>query len=121
MRALVTGGSRGIGRGIALALAERGASVAGGYVQNDTAARATLDGVREHGSEGLLVQADVRRPDEIERMLDVVKTELGALDIFVSNARPELADFFQPPSEITLEQWDARSTRRTRSRRRRRS
>jgi NAD(P)-dependent dehydrogenase (short-subunit alcohol dehydrogenase family) len=106
-RALVTGGSRGIGRGIALALAERGAAVAVGYYQNEAAARETLAGVEGHESEGLVVQADVARPEEVEGMLEAVRSRFGTLDIFVSNARPELPAFFQPPMDITLEQWDA--------------
>lgn len=106
-RALVTGGSRGIGRGIALALAERGAAVAVGYYRNEAAARETLAGVEGHESEGLVVQADVARPEEVEGMLEAVRSRFGTLDIFVSNARPELPAFFQPPMDITLEQWDA--------------
>jgi NAD(P)-dependent dehydrogenase (short-subunit alcohol dehydrogenase family) len=53
-----------------------------------------------------VVQADVSRPEEIRRMFGEVKTRFGSLDIFVSNARPELPTFYQPPMEITLEAWD---------------
>ena len=104
--ALITGSSRGIGRGIALALAERGVDIAVHYYQNAIAANQTLALVREHGAEGFVVQADVARPEEVSRMVERVKDEFGSLDIFVSNARPELPFFFQPPLEITLEQWD---------------
>ncbi len=65
--ALVTGGSRGIGRGIALKLAEKGVRVAIHYYQNEIAAKATLAKVRECGSDGFLVQADVCRPEEAHR------------------------------------------------------
>lgn len=106
-RALVTGASRGIGRGIALALAERGAAVAVGYYRNEEAAGETMAGVEGHQSTGLIVQADVTRPEDVERMLETVRSEFDTLDIFVSNARPELTDFFQPPMDMTLEQWDA--------------
>lgn len=106
-RALITGGSRGIGRGIALELADRGVQVAIDYHQNNDAARDTLDEVRRRGSDGFTIRADVSRPDEIRRMFEEVEAEFGSLDIFVSNARPELPAFFQPPMEITLEQWDA--------------
>jgi enoyl-[acyl-carrier protein] reductase III len=105
-RVLITGSSRGIGRGIALKLAERGASVAVHYYQNEAAAEDTLRKVREYGSGGLAIQADVTRPDEIRRMFDRACTELGGLDVFVSNARPELPAFFSGPTDITLEQWD---------------
>ena len=104
--ALVTGGSRGIGRGIALKLAAEGARVAVHYYQNEGAAKDTLDRVRKHGADGLLVQADVSRPDEVRRMFAEVKDRFGTLDVFVANARPELATFYQKPLEITLEAWD---------------
>jgi enoyl-[acyl-carrier protein] reductase III len=104
--ALVTGGSRGIGRGIVLKLAEQGARVAVGYVRNEAAARETLERVRKHGADGVLVRADVSRPDEVRRMFAEVKGHFGTLDLFVANARPELADFYAKPLEITLEQWD---------------
>src|SRR5881398_2247395 len=104
--ALVTGSSRGIGRGIALKLAEQGVKVAIHYRSNETAAKDTLAKVRQRGSDGFSVQADVCRPDDITRMFSRVKSEFGALDIFVSNARPEVPEFYQGPMNITLEQWD---------------
>ena len=103
---LITGSSRGIGRGIALKLAEKGARVAVHYFQNEAAAKATLSKIRESGASGFVVQADVRRPEEIRRMFERVKAEFGALDIFVSNARTEAATFYQPPMELSLESWD---------------
>jgi len=105
-KALVTGSSRGIGRGIAYKLAESGAQVAIHYVQNEAAARNTLAEVRKRGGSGFIVQADVTKPNEIKAMFKKVADEFGALDIFVSNARPEAAAFFQAPMDITLEQWD---------------
>jgi enoyl-[acyl-carrier protein] reductase III len=104
--ALITGSSRGIGRGIALALAESGVKVAVHYFQNERAAKETLAQVRKLGSDGFLVQADVTRPDQITEMFRKVKAEFGQLDIFVSNARPEAPEFYQPPLDITLKQWD---------------
>jgi NAD(P)-dependent dehydrogenase (short-subunit alcohol dehydrogenase family) len=103
--ALITGSSRGIGRGIALELAKSGAMVAIHYYQNEAAAKDTLAMVRQYGAEGFLVQADVRRPEEICRMFDRVRTEVGTLDIFVANARPEIPTFFRPPMEITLDEY----------------
>ncbi len=104
--ALITGSSRGIGRGIALKLAENGAKIAIHYYQNERAAKDTLAEVRKRGSDGLVVQADVSRPEQITRLFEDVQGQFGKLDIFVSNARPEIPAFFQPPLEITLEQWD---------------
>lgn len=104
--ALITGSSRGIGRGIALKLAEQGARVAIHYYQNRDAAQATLDKVRQLGSDGFLVQADVCRPDEVRRIFQEVRKEFGSLDIFVSNARTEAPTFYEGPMEISLEKWD---------------
>ena len=105
-KALVTGGSRGIGRGIAVKLAEGGAHIAVHYYRNQPAAQATLEKIRALGSGGFLVQADVRRPEEVLRIFQQVRSEFGSLDIFVNNARPEAATFYQAPMEITLDKWD---------------
>jgi len=105
--ALVTGSSRGIGRGIALKLAERGVNVAVHYHTQVEAANETLAQVRARGAKGCLIQADVTRPDDVREMFDQIKREFGRLDIFVSNARPELAAFYQPPMAIGLDQWRA--------------
>src|SRR5437870_7315071 len=104
-RALITGSSRGIGRAIALKLAESGVKIAVHYYKNSDAANDTLGKVRECGADGITVQADVSRPEEIQRMFDQVKRALGGLDIFVTNARPDLPGFYQRPLDITLEQW----------------
>jgi NAD(P)-dependent dehydrogenase (short-subunit alcohol dehydrogenase family) len=104
--ALITGSSRGIGRGIALALAESGVKIAVHYFQNEEAAKETVEQIRKRGSEGFVVHADVTRPDQITQIFRKVKAEFGQLDIFVSNARPEASTLFQPPLDITLKQWD---------------
>ena len=103
--ALITGGSRGIGRGIALKLAESGVKIAIHYYRNADAATDTLAKVRARGSSGFIVQADVNAPEEIRQMMNQVKREFGALDFFVSNARPEIPGFYKPPLEINVEQW----------------
>ncbi len=104
--ALITGSSRGIGRGIALKLAASGVKVAIHYFENEAAANDTLGQVRKRGSDGLVIQADVRRPEQIIAMFGKVQAEFGKLDIFVSNARTDLPTFYQKPLEITPEQWD---------------
>jgi len=104
--ALVTGGSRGIGRGIALKLAARGVRVAIHYFQNTDAANETLRLVRQNGSDGFILQADVTQPAQVTAMLERVRKEFGALDILVSNARPEVPEFFQPPFAISVDQWN---------------
>ncbi|HUL14760.1 MAG TPA: SDR family oxidoreductase [Terriglobales bacterium] len=105
-KALITGSSRGIGRGIALKLAKEGAQVAVHYYQNFEAAKSTLEKIRELGSDGFLVQADVCHPEEVHGIFEKVRSEFGNLDIFVSNARPEAPTFYQPAMEITLDKWD---------------
>jgi NAD(P)-dependent dehydrogenase (short-subunit alcohol dehydrogenase family) len=105
--ALVTGGSRGIGRGIALNLAEQGVHIAINYLKDEASARRTLEQIRARGADGFIAQADVSDPAQIERLFDQVKSEFGSLDILVANARPEVAAFYQPAMSIGLEQWDA--------------
>src|SRR5262249_37316425 len=80
--ALVTGGSRGIGRGIAIKLAEAGAKIAIHYHVNDAAAKETLERVRQRGSDGFLLQADLSRIDEVRRVFGDVKQHFGTLDVF---------------------------------------
>ncbi|MGQ0836580.1 MAG: SDR family oxidoreductase [Gammaproteobacteria bacterium] len=113
--ALVTGSSRGIGRGIALKLARDGARVAVNYLRNKDAAQSTLEQIRASGSEGFLAQADVTDPDAVGHLLERVHREFGALDIFVANARPELPAFYAPPLAISLEQWSAAFDSQTRA------
>ena len=91
--ALITGSSRGIGRGIALKLAEGGAHVAINYVKNDAAANDTLAQIRKRGGDGFVVKADVAKQDEVRQMFNLVKSRFGRLDIFVANARPEVPEF----------------------------
>jgi NAD(P)-dependent dehydrogenase (short-subunit alcohol dehydrogenase family) len=104
--ALITGSSRGIGRGIALKLAEMGVKVAINYRQNVAAANDTLKKIRERGSDGLIIQADVSRPEDVRRMFKEVKTAFGRLDILVSNALGEIFTYYRPPLDFTPEQWD---------------
>jgi len=75
--ALITGSSRGIGRGIALKLAGQKVKVATNYVSNEAAAKDPLAKVREKGSDGIVVQADVCQPKEIERMFAKIKSEFA--------------------------------------------
>src|SRR6185312_10613173 len=92
--ALVTGGSRGIGRGIALKLAEQGVHVAINYLKDEASANATLAQVRARGADGFVVQADVCDPKQIERLFTRIRDEFGSLDIFVANARTEIGTFY---------------------------
>jgi enoyl-[acyl-carrier protein] reductase III len=105
--ALITGSSRGIGRGIALKLAERGMNVAVNYVSNHAAANDTVAKLQAAGADAFTIQADVSDPDAVRRMVRNVHSHFGRLDVFVANARPEVPAFYRTPLEIGLEQWNA--------------
>ena len=84
--ALVTGGSRGIGRAIALRLAEEGAKVAINYAGNQTAAEEVKAIIEQHGGTAMIVQTDVSDSAAAAEMVARVHEELGGLDILVNNA-----------------------------------
>jgi 3-oxoacyl-[acyl-carrier protein] reductase len=101
--ALVTGGSRGIGRQIAIALAREGADIALNYFKSENKAREVICELKESGSKCAMVRADVSRFDEVLSMVDVIRRELGGVQILVNNAgiaRP------QPVNEIEEKDWD---------------
>jgi enoyl-[acyl-carrier protein] reductase III len=84
--ALITGGSRGIGRTLALCLAARGATPVINYRRNDEAARETVAAVERLGGEALAVRADIEDLDQLGSVFDQVRDRFGRLDFFVSNA-----------------------------------
>ena len=84
--ALVTGASRGIGRAIAIALAEEGADVAVNYVSSEHAAKEVAERIRALGRRALLAQADVADYPDTFRMAQEVLGEFGHLDVLVNNA-----------------------------------
>ena len=101
--AVVTGGSRGIGRAVSLRLAAAGASVVVNYFLNREAAEKTAVEIRSHGVRAHLVQADMKDPRQIRALFDVVRKEFGGLDILVSNAA---SGVFRPVQELTAKHWD---------------
>jgi glucose 1-dehydrogenase/3-oxoacyl-[acyl-carrier protein] reductase len=100
--ALVTGASRGIGRGIAEVFAEEGADVAVNYVACADKAEDVAAWVRGKGRRAITVKADVANRGEVEAMTDRVWNELGPIDILVNNAGIET---IVPFLELTDDQW----------------
>lgn len=85
-RALVTGGSRGIGAGIVKRLAREGANVALTYVSKPDQAEATAAEAQGHGVEALVIQADAADPEAVTAAVDQAAEAWGGLDILVNNA-----------------------------------
>jgi 3-oxoacyl-[acyl-carrier protein] reductase len=85
-RALVTGGSRGIGRGIVLALAEHGASVAAVYNRESEAVTSLASELERFGNNSHVVQADVSDEAAISRLISGVRERFGQIDILINNA-----------------------------------
>jgi 3-oxoacyl-[acyl-carrier protein] reductase len=86
--ALITGGARGIGRAVALALAARGYRVAIAWRTSSEAAEETLAAIRGHGVEGLSIRADVSVPEEVAALVARVEQEWGRIDVLVNGAGP---------------------------------
>lgn len=101
--ALVTGASRGIGRAIALALAQAGADVAVNFVSREEEARKVCSAIDSFGRRSLPIRADVSVRGEVSKMVAEVERGLGPVSILVNNAgvsRP------QPLDQITERDWD---------------
>ncbi len=84
--ALITGGTRGIGRALALTLAREGATLIVNYKKNEETARATVAELEALGAKATAVKADLEDPAQIDALFDAVKAEYGRLDFYVSNA-----------------------------------
>lgn len=101
--ALITGGSRGIGRAIAIRLAEYGADVVVNYVRHKKDARDTADEVEKLGRKCLLVKANVANSDDVIEMFAEIARDFGRLDILVSNAA---SGVLKPALELTERHWN---------------
>ncbi len=100
--ALVTGGSRGVGRGIVLALAQAGANVLTCYRRDAEAAQSLARELKETPGQHHVVQADVTRPDEVTELAGECRDRLGGLHVVVCNAG---AISHVPFAELTLAEW----------------
>jgi 3-oxoacyl-[acyl-carrier protein] reductase len=101
--ALVTGGTTGIGRSIASALAREGCRVAVNYLIDHGEVHATLTELRELGADPIALNADVRQAGEVQSMVDVAAETFGGLDVLVNNAAVQTEGAFLDVSE---EDWD---------------
>ncbi len=103
-KAIVTGGSRGIGRAISLALAERGADVLVNYLSDDRSAEETVAAIRGMGRKAIAVKGDVSKQSDCMKILERALSSFGSVDILVNNAGvlPKLYRI----EEITEEEWN---------------
>jgi glucose 1-dehydrogenase len=102
-KALVTGGSSGIGRAVALALGAAGADVVVNYLSGDDEAAAVVDAIKEKGSDAVAVQADVSKEDQVQAMFARMLDRFGTIDILVNNAGLQKDARFE---EMTLKDWN---------------
>lgn len=101
-KALVTGASSGIGKGIAIALGQAGADVVVNYVAGEKAAQEVVEAIKAAGSQAFAHQADVSDKQQVKDMLQQMFKEFGTIDILVNNAGIQKD---APIDEMTLEQW----------------
>ena len=101
--ALVTGGSRGIGRAIALELASRGAGIAFNYLRNHRAAAEAVEEIESLGVRCLRVRAHLGDEDKISELFTAIESEFGRLDILVNNAASGVQ---RPALELEPRHWD---------------
>jgi len=102
--ALVTGASRGIGRAIAIAFAEKGCNVGINFRKNYEKAKEVLEVVESYGVDGILLQADVSDYNQVRSMVEKLMEKFGRIDILVNNAG--IFTTTKPIQEVTDEEWD---------------
>ena len=101
--AVITGSGRGIGRGIALALAQRGCNIAVNYVRKREEAEQTAAAISALGVRAAVIKANVGNAAEVRQLVDAAAEQLGGVDIFVGNAA---SGVLKPLSEIDANAWD---------------
>ena len=101
---LVTGGGRGIGHAISLALAEEGSNVVVNYISDLESAQNTVNEIKKKGRSAIALKADVAKADEVDMMVQTAIEEMGKIDILVNNAgiRSQLV----PAVEHSVSEWD---------------
>lgn len=101
--ALVTGGSRGIGRAISLKLAAEGADVIINYFRRREAAESTAAEIKAQGVSCHLIKANIAEPEKIDKMFNEIKENFGHLDILVNNAASGAA---RQAMDLDFDEWD---------------
>ena len=101
--AVITGSGRGIGRGIALALAQRGCNIAVNDVRKREEAEQTAAAISALGVRAAVIKANVGNAAEVRQLVDAAAEQLGGVDIFVGNAA---SGVLKPLSEIDAKAWD---------------
>jgi 3-oxoacyl-[acyl-carrier protein] reductase len=101
--ALITGSDRGIGKGIALTLAQAGYRIAVNYLDTPERADETVNAIAASGGEAFAVQGDVRSAASVARMFETVIDRVGRLDVHVNNAGIQT---WKPLLDVTEEEWD---------------
>ena len=102
-KALVTGANSGIGRGVAIGLAQAGADVMVNYVVGEDAAGAVVEEVRRSGARAIAYQADVSSEEQVTAMFKSMREQFGTVDILVANAGLQRDASFR---DMTLEHWN---------------
>jgi len=98
-KAIVTGSSRGIGKAIALALANAGCDITVNFLTNEVDAHGTADAIRRMGRRAIAVQADVSTSGDVQRLVGIAETDIGPTDILVNNAGRVLVEGLDQMSE----------------------
>lgn len=102
--AVITGGSRGIGKGIGLALAKEGANIVFSYLRNEEAAAETVKEIEAYGVKALAVKADSSKVDDVINMRNAVEREFGKINILVNNAGTIGLEV--SVADMEVEEWD---------------
>jgi 3-oxoacyl-[acyl-carrier protein] reductase len=102
--AVVTGGSRGLGRGIAEGFGAEGAKVVVNYLKDERAARAAAETIKKNGGDAVIVRADVGEVDDVSAMMESAVKEFGTIDVLVNNAG--MLNSFRL-ADMSVETWDS--------------
>jgi 3-oxoacyl-[acyl-carrier protein] reductase len=102
--ALVTGGSRGLGRGIAEGFGAEGANVVVNYLQDEKAANVVVDTVRKSGSDAIALRANIGEVEDVTGMIDTAIKRFSTIDVLVNNAG--MLNSFKL-ADMTVETWDS--------------